>query len=1665
MDLTADELGMDSLVAVDIRSWFLKELSVDMPVLKILSGSTVNDLLAHAQENLPPGLVPDLRKDGSSIVKSAKPKNKHSNQAHTAQDTVLEAPTALKSGTLKTNEGQHEEDTRFVSRASKAWGSSSPGTAGKVNGTSSPAPAVSPMPQTIDPRGLLRRMPTVLAPERSLSTTPDYSSSDSETRSSGWGVDSRTKISLESSTSELSSSFIGNPDSAVGEAHNLEVKPGSHTDALQKIVPMSFGQTRFWFLRSYLEDQTTFNVTTSIRMTGNIRIDKFEKAVEQTGQRHEALRTKFFVNEQNKPMQGILSDSKLRLERKTISSDTDIEDEYRKMREHVFDLEEGNTMRILLLTLSSTSHQIIIGYHHINMDGISLEILLADLQKAYYAQSMNEKVLQYPTFSERQSAEHSSGKWANELNFWRQVFETTPEPLPILPLSRTAARPTLTKYAFNSSQFRVSSALSARILEACRRVKVTPFHFYLAVFKTLLARFVEVDDMCIGIADGNRKDVDTTDGLGFYLNLLPVRLRSQVKQPFNDILKEARAKSLDALSNSRVPFDVLLQELEVPRSSAHSPLFQAFLNYRQGIDEERTFCDCHSEGLKFDGGLTAYDLTIDILDNSKGDSLIILAGQQVLYTSDNVATLANSFLNLLEAFARNPAARANRPSLFKQGDIQEAIELGRGNRPICLDLREADIDSGLSYDFKWPETISHRIDQMVSMYPNQTALKDGLDIALSYSQMAKRVNTIAAELRSCRARSGSIIGVFQEPSTDWICSLLAIMRIGAVYVPLDQRLSMSRLAQVVADCKPSLIVVDGSTSALAKQLQTSTNSVDVSSISMRNVPNIPNTAKASSTAVIIYTSGSTGTPKGIVMKHSNFKASIEIASQQFGLQEGAEIVLQQSSFSFDMSLFQSFVALTTGGMLYVVPKALRGESVKIADIIVSESVSFTSGTPSEYLSWLQHGDTAALRKSNWRVAISGGEKTTAQLTQGFSKLGNPTLRVFDCYGPTEVTFCSNSAEIFYQENDLELNDGLSTWPAYSIYIVDDNLKPVPVNVPGEIMVGGVGVADGYLNDDEMSTHAFLSDDRSSAEFAELGWTKMHRTGDRGRLTDSGSLIIEGRVKGDTQVKLRGLRVELRDIEATIIQTSNNIIAEAVVSVRQTTSSVAQLLVAHVAFSHGKRPQEPKVYLDNILRDLPLPQYMHPSLIIPLEEIPKNNSNKIDRLAVATLPLPNSQPKIFTSSNLTETEDRLKCLWESILPRDIVDYEGITSSTDFFRVGGSSLLLVNLQQLIQKEFETSIQLAQLFETSTLGSMAYRLQPPRGADFVDVSKAELIDYESEIELSSDLFQLSDRSGERWFSINPSVIVLTGASGFMGREILRQLIRDSTVERIHCIAIRRSLQQLPPVFSSKKVIVHQGDLALPLLGLTEQTVSEIFTEADAVIHNGADVSFLKTYSSLKVANVESTKELVKLTLPYRLPFHYVSSASIAHLSGQETFTNRSIAPAIPPDDGSDGYTATKWVSERYLEKVSEHFGLPVWIHRPSSVTGDEASDVDLMSNLLKYSRMMRATPHSSLWGGYFDFISVGRAVSEILTHVYNDNSASLGSPLTYVFESSELEIPVSDMRSVLEREEGEAFDQLPVREWVKKAEEAGLNPMVAAYINSVADVPMVFPRLVKE
>jgi hybrid polyketide synthase/nonribosomal peptide synthetase ACE1 len=620
-------------------------------------------------------------------------------------------------------------------------------------------------------------------------------------------------------------------------------------------------------------------------------------------------------------------------------------------------------------------------------------------------------------------------------------------------------------------------------------------------------------------------------------------------------------------------------------------------------------------------------------------------------------------------------------------------------------------------------------------------------------------------------------------------------------------------------------------------------------------------------------------------------------------------------------------------------------------------------------------------------------------------------------------------------------------PNYALYITDAQLNALPLGVPGEILVGGVGVSAGYLGLDAVTREKFVPNPFKDPNFAANGWTTLYRTGDRGRLRDDGALLIDGRIDGDTQVKIRGFRVELAEIENAILEMAKGALKHAVVTTRE--SAGGKFLAAHVVFSRHHSDAGRIEFLEGLQARLLLPDYMRPAVIIAVEKLPLTAHSKFDRAAVKALQLDgpiNSSSGSAGNRELTPIEARLEELWKTVLP---VAPTAITPESNFFHVGGSSLLLVKLQRIIKQEFSAAPKLVELMNAGKLSEMAA------------VTTAALsgrIDWEAETavpESWKDEFPLSAvRAMRQDGGLN---ILLTGATGYLGRHLVPALVQSKHVAKLFCIVRRET--DVEALNASDKVVIFTGDLGEPSLGLTDEEFAQLASESDVILHSGANRSFWDDYEILRAVNTGSVKELTRLALPRRVPLHFVSSGSVriyGTTQGASIYNidQYHLAGDTPPEDGTDGYVASKWASEVFLRKVMAQFNLSVTLHIPMPVPGYGPDDSHaepepdhMLHELVEITKRLQVRPTMEGLGGWADIVPAEVVVKDILEAI--SKKPSKGGRGSKIFHNGVRRI--NWQRFIAELQDNPELNTLPSKDtllWIGQAKRSGYSYFMPAH-----------------
>lgn len=1576
------DMGFDSLLAVEMRTWFLKEIHIDVPVLRFLGGDTVTEICA----------------DTAAQYLSLRSQRTSTDQQKS--DDVLEQTS---------NDKQDNDDKDSTQRQTSASSDSGEPASTPRSTGSSDGHNLSDIPST----------------PLTLVSTPDV----------------EKVVGLGHGTAQEKNNAASGT-----QARSLAERDISRTET------MSHAQSRLWFLDQYLEDYKTSNIAIRYRITGALDVQRFSRALAQVVAHHPSLRTCFYADENTgEPTQGLLRTPLPSTSLKCLHSlsEEEINFEFQSMRDRRWDLVNGDTFAATLFsTEQENEHFIIFGYHHIVIDGVSWFNILRDIERAYTSKPLSrQEKLSIDAAVEQRNAVRS-GKMDSAIEFWLKAHVNLPSVLPLLPFASVSRRRPLRQYDSHTISIELGKTLADQIRSASKALRVTLSNFYLAAIQVFFFKILKLEDICIGITDASRTDDALANTVGFFLNMLPVRFRLNPAETFTELARQTSKCVLEGRANGEVPIDVILDRLNVPRDQSFSPLFQATFNYRVGAMAESSLgAKCHLSVEDIRDAQSPFDIGFGIHESAEGSVNLQVLTQRYMYSKYSTQLIWNAYVNLLRDLSSDTSRALNQCNIVEPTAVEKGIAAGRGPRKT----------------WEWPSTLSKRFSDVVQTHRNEVAIHE-LRGSISYGDLEKHIRFVASIIRKEAHSPGSRIAVFCQPSSDLIISMLAILRSGHVYVPLDTNLPKERHAAILDDCEPTIILCHEETKDNALLLETHSSVFNLSAllpgISTAEPQPKEDLSEPDTPAILLYTSGSTGTPKGIQLNQFGFLNHLALKTAELSLKK--EIVLQQSSFGFDMSLTQTFCALANGGSLVIAPKSSRGDPVAISKLMLEHHVTFTIATPSEYAMLLRYGKSWLSRCKDWKHACMGGETVTRKLFQAFSDLDNPNIRLTNCYGPTET-----SLAVTFNEIPISKTDDISEYasvgkvlPNNSIYILDeDSGEPVPLGYPGEICIGGGGLALGYLNLAEFSATKFVHNPFAGAEDLSRGWNRMFKTGDRGWLQDDGSLVFIGRRQNDNMIKLRGLRIDLDDVANTILHAADKTVAGAAVTLRGEEDS--KFLVAHVVPRQGQTEITTEIEWQKLTKRLPLPIYMRPSLIVAIDHFPRMASGKIDYKALQTVDLPTfDSTSEGGNQKLSLQEGELSLLWEEVFGGSMaVSRANLTRDSDFFLVGGSSLLLMKLQGAIRETLGISVTVAELYQASTLGRMAAHLDREKGVQ----SPIEAIDWEEETHFLPSPVQLDVTAPNPIPRLNREVL-LTGAHTFLGSGILQALISDNTVKRVHCIAVPATYTQTRP--GHNKAAYYPGSLQSETLGLNLEDITFLQSRVDLIIHAGSVGHCLNNYSSVRAANVGSLRFLVNLAIPQRIPVHFLSSNRVTLLSGNDILPPVSVGQYMPPTDGSEGFTASKWAGERLLEKVSHLTDLPITVHRPCAVVGPNAPSEDALNALLRFAVEQNAVPLFKNLVGFLDFAPITAVAENIVRSALQvapknfpgfcvANVASGGkTSLSIVHHSSGVQTPIARFRRRMEELHGRTFGELDITAWINEAVKRGMDPLISTYLEAIVE-----------
>jgi amino acid adenylation domain-containing protein len=1064
---------------------------------------------------------------------------------------------------------------------------------------------------------------------------------------------------------------------------SLTVAPPIGVVGRDGVLPLSFAQQRLWFLQQLDPASVEYNMPMPVWWEGDLDVGAVGAALSALLERHEVLRTRLVVGEDGVAAQVIDPPAAVDLPLVDVSGEADPTEAARALIAQdgavPFDLAAGPLLRARLVRVSAREHVLALCLHHVVFDEWSAGILRRELGEFYEAfRDGREPVLpalpvQYADFAVWQREWLTGEVLDGQLEYWRERLAGAP----VLELPTDRPRPPVRSTVGESIDFVVPGHVAEGLRALARTARASMFMTLLGAFSVLLGAYSGQDDVVVGTPIANRNRRETEGLIGFFVNTLVLRTDLSGDPTFAELLSRVRDVALGAYAHQDVPFETVVDASGTQRDRSRTPLFQVIFNYTQNgpaPDGEQAPANLDGGGDDVDSPVPVkFDLAMAFGETGDGG---LAGGMQYatsLFDRDRMRRMVGHLLVLLEAVAADPQVRLSRLSVLTAA---ERAQLNTWNDTAVAVPAAAGVH----------ELVTVRAGQ----HPDVVAVRSG-GVSLTYRGLEEHANRLARHLRAVGVRRESVVGLCLPRGVDLVVAVLAVWKAGGAYVPLDPQYPADRLRFMLADSGARLLV---GTAATLASLPDGTVPGEVTvlplddaqvrdAVARQSVEPPRLVASPQQAAYIIYTSGSTGRPKGVQVAHHGV-VNLATALRPFlGISEGT-VALQFASFSFDAAVLDLAVVLAGGGTLAIATEAEKAEPAALSAMINDSGVGAASVVPS--LVAVLDPD-AVPGVGNWVV---GAERLTAELARTWAT----RTRLVNTYGPTETTVIATAVPLTVDPDSDPRRDPLPPIGApianTRIHVLDAQLRPVPAGVPGEVFIGGAGVARGYHHRPALTARQFIPD-----PFSGDG-SRLYRSGDLARWRPDGQLEFLGRA--DHQVKVRGFRIEPGEIEHTL--RAHPGISAAVITADGEAED--RRLIAYLVPANGDGPP-PVTGIRDFLRER-LPEFMIPAVFIPLKELPLGPNGKLDRGRLPTPDGPRLGPTVYQPPR-NATEELLTSIWAELLKLDRVG-----TTDNFFELGGHSLLATQVMSRVRTVFGVEIPLATLFDHPTIAELAEIINQP-------------------------------------------------------------------------------------------------------------------------------------------------------------------------------------------------------------------------------------------------------------------------------------------------------------------------------------------------------------------
>lgn len=1033
-------------------------------------------------------------------------------------------------------------------------------------------------------------------------------------------------------------------------------------------LPLSFAQQRLWFLHELEEEQQAlYNVSKAFQLHGPLDITALEQSVIAIVRRHEVLRTTFAMYN-GAPVQTILADARAPFSIEDLQHLSQQEQAGSVQQFAVeeaqcpFDLEQGPLLRVRLLRVAPAEHLLLLTMHHIVSDAWSTGIFFQELAHVYHARLARESIslpdlpIQYADFAVWQRNWLQGDRFERLAAYWKNQLKAIP---PILELPIEHPRPVIQSFQGKTLRFSLSAALCQKLTALSQQAGTTLFMTLLAAFVALLARYSGGDDIVVGSPIANRGHPALESLIGFFVNTLVLRVNVSGNPMFFDVLQRVRQVTLEAYEHQDLPFERLVEILQPERNLHASPLFQVMFVFQNAPRTVIELSGLTVKSIEFDPGTAKFDLTLSVVETAQGTLEGAIEYATDLFDAETIRRMIGHLQTIFTGIVQDPRKRISELPLLTNEERQQIVEQWN-------DTQVSYAAQGFLPDL-FETQVRHSPDAIAVVFDKAR---------LTYQELNQRANHVAHYLRNLGVGPEVLVGIYVERSLEMVVGLLGILKAGGAYVPLDPEFPQARIQFMLENSEVSVLLTQ---QALEKRLPPNQAlkvflDADWERIAVTNVKNPLHRLHGENLAYVIYTSGSTGLPKGVQISHNALRNFLLSMRQKVGI-TARDALLAVTTLSFDIAGLELFLPLIAGATVVVADRDTTMDGRRLSERLEQDGVTLMQATPATW---------RLLFASNWRSmpalrALCGGEALPRDLA---AQLLNSVASLKNVYGPTETTIWSSLHQVAPSDPLIPIGKPIGNT---QFYVLDAFFHPTPVGVPGELYIGGAGLARGYFKRPDLTAEKFTPHPLSSTP-----GERLYKTGDLVRYLPDGNIEFLGR--SDYQVKIRGFRIELGEIEAALSECPA--IRQAIVVV-QGEDLDTRRIAAYIV------PRDNSVSIETLQGVLKekLPDYMIPSVFVFLDALPLTPNGKIDRRA---LPAPSAERPQLQAQYVaprTPVEDLLVGIWSELLELDRI---GIHDN--FFHAGGHSLLGTQLISRMSQAFGMHFPLRALFDKPTVAGLA-------------------------------------------------------------------------------------------------------------------------------------------------------------------------------------------------------------------------------------------------------------------------------------------------------------------------------------------------------------------------